>query len=207
MDKLIKNASFSLIVKRSRFLAELLPCGTQDKARQMIRAQKAKYLDATHVVHAFIVGAKGEVRGMSDDGEPGGTAASPMMAVLMGRQCTNVMLTVTRWFGGTLLGTGGLVKAYGDAARGVIAAADSNGAFTELVEMLPFSFSCDYSTYDKVRRALSPFCLSGKCSIKEQYDQDVSVTGEVRADEWESFAAALSDGTNGAIRLTASAKY
>jgi putative IMPACT (imprinted ancient) family translation regulator len=86
-----------------------------------VRRQKERYRDASHVVHAFIAGAAGEIRGMSDDGEPGGTAARPIMDILVGTHCTNILLTVTRYFGGTLLGTGGLVRAYGNAARTVLA--------------------------------------------------------------------------------------
>ena len=105
----------------------------------------AKYADATHVVHAFVIGPGAEVMGMSDDGEPGGTAGRPALDVLRGRGCTNTVLTITRWFGGTLLGTGGLVKAYGNGAKGVLAAADEAGLFEELVAKRAFTFTTDRS--------------------------------------------------------------
>lgn len=198
MDTLTKTASFTLVVKSSRFVSELLPCNSQAAARDTLRAQKARYKDATHVVHAFIVGEQGQVRGMSDDGEPGGTAARPVMDVLMGRKCTNVMLTVTRWFGGTLLGTGGLVKAYGDAAKGVIAAADGDGAFTELVKMTSISFDCDYAAYDKVRMLIA---RSRVRDLKEQYASRVSVSALLPDDDIERFGAALRDETSGRAAL------
>ena len=89
--------------------------------------------------------------GMSDDGEPSGTAGRPALDVLRGRGCTNTVLTVTRWFGGTLLGTGGLVKAYGNGAKGVIAAADAAGLFEELVAKKAFTFTTDYSLYKLIK--------------------------------------------------------
>ena len=120
MDILTKSIQFEEVIKGSRFLSELIPCDSQAAARELIKAQKAKYADATHVVHAFVIGPGAEVMGMSDDGEPSGTAGRPVLDVLKGRKCTNTVLTVTRWFGGTLLGTGGLVKAYSGGAKQVI---------------------------------------------------------------------------------------
>ena len=126
MDILKEYISTELIIKNSRFLNELFPCSEQSEARGIIKAQKQKYADATHVVHAFVLGLSGEVLGMSDDGEPSGTAGHPALDVLKGKNCTNLVLTITRWFGGTLLGTGGLVKAYGDCAKSVLQAATEN---------------------------------------------------------------------------------
>ena len=143
METLIKNVYSETIVKGSRFLSELLPCESQAEAREILKSQKTKYADATHVVHAFIVGKNAEVMGMSDDGEPGGTAGRPVLDVLKGSGCTNVILTVTRWFGGTLLGTGGLVKAYGNGAKDVIEKARAENAFEELVEKSTFKFKTD----------------------------------------------------------------
>ena len=101
-------------------------------ARDLVKAQKSKYADATHVVHAFVIGSGAEILGMSDDGEPSGTAGRPTLDVLKGRGCTNTLITITRWFGGTLLGTGGLVKAYSGGAKQVIQKADELGLFEEL---------------------------------------------------------------------------
>ena len=145
MDILEKHVTYEETIKGSRFLSELVPCSSQAQAREILKAQKAKYADATHVVHAFITGNGAEVKGMSDDGEPSGTAGRPALDVLSGRNCTNVILTITRWFGGTLLGTGGLVTASGNGAKGVIAAANEEGAFQPLVAKKNFTFSTDYS--------------------------------------------------------------
>lgn len=195
MDTLIKCASYEFTVKGSRFLSELIPC-RNGEARGILKAQKAKYSNATHVVHAFICGKAGEVRGLSDDGEPAGTAGRPVMDVLAGRHCTNAMLTVTRWFGGTLLGTGGLVKAYSDAAKGVIAAAEAEGAFIELAEMEHFHFTAGYAAYNALIPVLESFRLQ---DVKRQFGGMVEVSGNVRQDEAEAFLAAVRDASGGAV--------
>ena len=138
MDCLKAPCTFEEVIKGSRFLSELFPCESQSMARDLVKAQKSKYADATHVVHAFVIGSGAEVLGMSDDGEPSGTAGRPTLDVLKGRGCTNTLITITRWFGGTLLGTGGLVKAYSGGAKQVIQKADELGLFEELVEKKRF---------------------------------------------------------------------
>jgi uncharacterized YigZ family protein len=198
VDILVRPESASLVVKGSRFLAELLPCTCPDEARSLIKAQKTKYRTATHVVHAFILGKCAEVTGMSDDGEPSGTAGRPVLDVLSGRHCTNVLLTVTRWFGGTLLGTGGLVKAYGDSAKLVIAEADRHSAFEELAEKRSFFFSAGYTLYERIKRTIASYHTF---NVVEQFGEDVTVSGEIRADEYNSFALMLKDMSSGKIQI------
>lgn len=198
MDVLVKSETASFVVKGSRFLSELMPCASQSDARSLIKMQKTKYRDATHVVHAFVVGKGAEVTGMSDDGEPPGTAGRPVLDVLRGRMCTNVLVTVTRWFGGTLLGTGGLVKAYGDAARLVISEADSHGAFEEFTEKRAFSFCAEYTLYERLKRMMESYHTFG---VTEQFADGVTVSGELRADEYDSFALQLRDMSSGKIRI------
>ena len=186
------------LVKHSRFIAELLPCTSQSEARELLKSQKAKYADASHVVHAFVTGPSAEIRGMSDDGEPSGTAARPVLDVLCGRKCTNALLTVTRYFGGTLLGTGGLVKAYGDAAKAVIEKAERMGAFSELVEKTRFSFTASYAAYEKLRRLMKGYRLF---DIAERFESAVSVSGEIESGELQKFSDALRDASGGAVLL------
>ena len=200
MDILEKHVTYEETIKGSRFLSELIPCNSQAEAREILKSQKAKYADATHVVHAFITGKGAEVKGMSDDGEPSGTAGRPALDVLSGRGCTNVILTITRWFGGTLLGTGGLVKAYGNGAKGVIAAADQEGAFQPLVEKTAFSFSTDYSLLKPIKNIMESGSLHF-WNIKEDFGTEVTLAGEIQSDEYQNFAAKLKDLSNGKIRL------
>ena len=116
METLVEYASAELEIKKSRFLAEVFPVLSQAEARSLLKQQKEKYEDATHVVHGFVLGPAAEILGMSDDGEPAGTAGRPVLDVLKGRNCTNILLTVTRWFGGTLLGTAQAFLSHGQTA-------------------------------------------------------------------------------------------
>ena len=153
MKVLKQYASAEIEVKKSRFLAEAFPIKSQQEARELLKQKKIKYSDATHVVHAFSAGLGGEICGCSDDGEPAGTAGRPVLDVLKGSGCTNILLTVTRWFGGTLLGTGGLVRAYGDSAKEVLAVC----SMEEYISKVPFSVSTNYQLYEQVKKLLGRF--------------------------------------------------
>ena len=195
---LTKPVQFEEIIKGSRFLSELIPCESQAQARDILKAQKEKYADATHVVHAFIVGKNGEVMGMSDDGEPSGTAGRPTLDVLKGRNCTNLIITITRWFGGTLLGTGGLVKAYGNGAKQVLEAAAAQNAFEELIEKTDFIFSTDYSLYKLLKNNFVNFQLY---NISEDFGTEVTISGQIKADQYNDLAKLLLNLSNGKIKL------
>ena len=196
MEILKSYIKYEETIKGSRFLSELFPCDSQAAARELVKSQKAKYADATHVVHAFVIGPGAEVMGMSDDGEPGGTAGRPALDVLRGRACTNTVLTITRWFGGTLLGTGGLVKAYGNGAKGVLAAADAAGLFEELVAKKSFTFSTDYSLYQLIKNNMELFHISG---LAEDFGTEIKISGEIHENEYQVFISKLLDISNGKI--------
>ena len=118
------RAQVELTIHRSRFLGILEPVTDPEQARVRLREAKALYADASHVVHAFRTGSEGsETHGCSDDGEPSGTAGRPVLDVLKGAGGGNALLLVVRWFGGVKLGTGGLVKAYGETAKTLVSVA------------------------------------------------------------------------------------
>ena len=106
-----------IVEKKSRFIANVRPVQTEDEALAFIEEMKKKYWDARHNCSAYILGERQEQMRCSDDGEPSQTAGKPMMDVLAGAGLTNTAVVVTRYFGGTLLGTGGLVRAYSDAVQ------------------------------------------------------------------------------------------
>ncbi len=187
-----KYASSEEIIKGSRFLSELFIISSQTDVRDKIREQKKKYSDATHVCHAFVLGKNAEVMGMSDDGEPGGTAGRPMLDVLKGRGVTNILVTVTRWFGGTLLGTGGLVRAYSGGVKSVLDAAD----FEELIEKACFSLSCDYQQYKVVKKIISEQPVS---ELSEDFSEEVSLAGKIPEAEYDAFSALVFERTNGKV--------
>ncbi len=112
-----RDAQAEVEVKRSRFLCTVRRVEDEASARQLVDSLRKQHWDARHDCSAFVLGPSGSVQRSSDDGEPAGTAGAPMLEVLRGHQVSDVAVVVTRWFGGTLLGAGGLVRAYGDAVR------------------------------------------------------------------------------------------
>lgn len=206
----VKTSSTEEIIKGSRFLSETFLISSQDEVRKIIKSQKQKYSDATHVCHAFILGKSGEIMGMSDDGEPGGTAGRPILDVLKGNHCTNILITVTRWFGGTLLGTGGLVHAYSDGAKNVLDAT----SFEELVEKSDFKLECDYQQYQVVKKLLrgnnemiEPTEITGSkkftiYDLKEDFGEKIFISGKIAQTDAENFKSKIFDTTNGKIAVS-----
>lgn len=114
---IIEEGEGEIIEKKSRFIATVKKVETEEEAVAFIDAMKKKYWDARHNCSAFVLGNRGEITRCSDDGEPSGTAGRPMLEVLVGAKVRNVAVVVTRYFGGVLLGTGGLVRAYTQAVK------------------------------------------------------------------------------------------
>lgn len=112
-----KEAEAEIIEKKSKFIATVRPVKTEEEAQSFIEEMRKKYWDATHNVFAYQIGERNQIQRFSDDGEPSGTAGLPVLDVLKGEDVKDVAIVVTRYFGGTLLGTGGLVRAYGKAAK------------------------------------------------------------------------------------------
>ncbi len=114
---LLEGGEGEIIEKKSRFIATVAKCETEEEAVRFIESMKKRYWDARHNCSAFVIGDRGELTRCSDDGEPSGTAGRPMLEVLLGEGVRNVAVVVTRYFGGVLLGTGGLVRAYTQAVK------------------------------------------------------------------------------------------
>ena len=112
-----RSGTAEIEVKRSRFLAHVVPVDSEDAARAVVDAARKEHWDARHHCSAFVLGPDASVQRSNDDGEPSGTAGAPMLEVLRGRELSDTVAVVTRWFGGTLLGAGGLVRAYSEAVR------------------------------------------------------------------------------------------
>ena len=120
---ILTQAEAEIVEKKSRFIATVRPVKTEEEAKAFIEEMKKKYWNATHNVFAYQIGERNELQRFSDDGEPQGTAGMPVLSVLKGEDIKDTAIVVTRYFGGTLLGTGGLVRAYGHSAKeGLLAA-------------------------------------------------------------------------------------
>ena len=138
-----KFASDEFIINKSRFIGYAAPCETEAEALAFLQSIRTKHKDATHNCYAYIIGQNAGIMRYSDDGEPGGTAGKPIMDVLTGRGLTNVLCVVTRYFGGILLGAGGLVRAYSKSAADAVTKAG-------VVSYLPgtiLDIPMDYSRY------------------------------------------------------------
>ena len=136
-----------IVEKKSRFIATVRPVSSEEEAVAFINEMKKKYWDARHNCSAFVIGDRQEISRCSDDGEPAQTAGRPMLDVLLKEEIHNVCVVVTRYFGGTLLGTGGLVRAYGHSAKeGLLAA-----GIAELVLYRKYSVLAAYPDSGKVQ--------------------------------------------------------
>ena len=177
--------------KRSRFIGQLWPAETEEEALAHIAAVKKEHYDARHNCFAYIIRDSGTVR-YGDDGEPQGTAGQPMLAVLQGAGLENVCCTVTRYFGGVLLGTGGLVRAYTAAAK----AAVENAGILRMAKWQSVTLRCPYKLFDRVKRLLEE---QEAVTEAVDYGAEITVSALVREDRKESFAAALTELSAGSI--------
>lgn len=135
------------IDRKSRFIGHVMPVGSESEAIALIDQVRRKYWDARHNCYGFIVGDNGEIARFSDDGEPGGTAGRPILDVLNGLRLRNVLVVVTRYFGGTLLGTGGLVRAYTQATREAL----DNANIRHLIKAVRIKIVTDYNLAGKLK--------------------------------------------------------
>ena len=141
-----KEATAEQIIEKSRFITYVKPVSTKEEADEFIAAIKKKHKDATHNVPAMVLGEKFQVQWASDDGEPQGTSGAPIVQMLVQEGITNVVIVVTRYFGGIKLGTGGLVRAYtGSAKLGLEAA-----GIYEVTEKKVLTYRLDYGIFNKL---------------------------------------------------------
>ena len=150
-DRIIYSGGEGLLEeKRSRFLAAVRPVADPDEAMAFVAARRKEMWDARHHCFAYVIGDHGEITRCSDDGEPSGTAGRPILDVLTGEGLTNVLAVVTRYFGGVLLGTGGLVRAYSGAVREAL----SDCIILDRTPGIQMSVCTDYSGYGRIRYQL-----------------------------------------------------
>lgn len=183
-----------LVEKKSRFIATVSPVESEEEAFAFIEKIKKKYWDARHNCFAFVIGEHQELMRFSDDGEPQGTAGKPMLDVLLGEELYNTAVVVTRYFGGTLLGTGGLVRAYSGAVQEGL----KHSVITEKCRGIRLAIGTDYNGIGKIQYLL------GQRSIRilsSEYTDRVALEVLVPLDEKEELLAALTEGTNGRALL------
>lgn len=183
---ILQEAQAEIIEKKSRFIATVHPVKTEEEAKTFIDSMKKKYWDATHNVFAYQIGEKNELQRFSDDGEPQGTAGMPVLNVLKGEDIKDTAIVVTRYFGGTLLGTGGLVRAYGKAAKeGLLAA-----GITELVLYHRYVVTVAYTDLGKMQYEI---LQDGHVLYDTQYTDKVQLIVLVESDQSDAFEKKLLD--------------
>lgn len=180
-------------VVNSRFIASLSPANSVEEARAYLMEIKKRFPDATHHVPAFIIGhGQSIISHCTDDGEPQGTAGRPALAVLQGSGLGNVVVVVTRYFGGTKLGTGGLVKAYGEAVKAVLELVKP----AALVPTTTLMFSLPYPLYELGLRLIE---ASRGIVLEDEFGVDVTLTVQFEDAELEAFKLQLSNLSKGQV--------
>ena len=190
MKIVYKGGEGELIEKKSRFIATVVPAESEQEALDFIAAMKKKYWNATHNCFAYVIGENYEIQRCSDDGEPQGTAGRPMLDVLLGEEIHNAAVVVTRYFGGTLLGTGGLVRAYSrsvqEGLRGSVVIEKKDGVLLQI--------RTDYNGIGKIQYLLGQ---RGLTVTNSEYTDIVTVETLVPGEQIEELREAVTEGTNG----------
>lgn len=186
-----KSASDSLIEKRSEFIGYACPVTTEDEAIEFVNSIKAKHADARHNVYAYRL-REGNITRFSDGGEPHGTAGVPVLDVLRKEELIDAAVVVTRYFGGILLGAGGLVRAYSAAAKlGV----DAAGKIF-LKPFTVFEMRLNYSVYQKLLKIVADFRVK---TVDSDFGEEVYIKGAIPEERFDSFSETLRESTNATV--------
>ena len=194
MKRLISKAQAEISVKKSRFISIAYPVNTLEEVKEKVVLTRKLYSDATHVVHAAVVGKSGTLFSSSDDREPKNTAGRPALEVLRGSGITNICVCIIRYFGGTLLGTGGLVKAYGESVKEVLKIVETE----ENIDYIHFTLSLDYDLYTPIRNLMEK---QGAKNISEEFTTAILITCDIPLINRISFEKEVMDWGQGRIRI------
>ncbi len=191
---LYEEATAEIIEKKSRFIAFLKPVTSEEEAAQFIDSIKKKNWNASHNCSAAVVGRNNEYSRCSDDGEPSGTAGKPMLEVLLGEGIHNIAVVVTRYFGGTLLGTGGLIRAYQRCVKEGLAVAHIMEKYAGYL----ITVHTDYNGIGKIQYIIGQTDI---LTINTEYAQTVTVQVAVQAETAETFIKKVTEATNGQAEI------
>lgn len=189
---LLEGGEGEIIEKKSRFIATVRRVEKEEEAIAFIEEMKKKYWDARHNCSAFVIGSRGELTRCSDDGEPSGTAGRPMLEVLLGEGIRNIAVVVTRYFGGVLLGTGGLVRAYTQAVKEGL----DNCVVGTMVHGYNVLLNTDYNGVGKVLYLLGQYGLE---PMDSDYGVDVTLQIQIDRTQAERLKKELVEATSGKI--------
>ena len=185
-------AESEFVEKRSRFITHLWPVETEEEAQTHIREMKSKYYDARHNCWCYLIGRN--VMRYSDDGEPQGTAGQPMLKVFERENVTNVCCVVTRYFGGILLGAGGLTRAYSKGAKDALTVAGAATMGLWSCVMIP----CSYAAFERVKLEVA---AHGGVIDETEYGADITLCVSIMASEVDALQTRLTELSAGTIKL------
>ena len=172
MKRLLEIATAEIEIKKSRFISIAYPVESLEEVKEKVIYTRSLHPNATHVVHSAVVGKSGTLFSSSDDREPKNTAGRPSLEVLKGSGITNICVCTVRYFGGTLLGTGGLVKAYGDSTKEVLKIVKTE----ELIERESFAAVMQYDHYTLAKRLLD---VTTATDITEDFGVGITIKGKI----------------------------
>jgi len=191
---LYEGGEGEIVEKKSRFIATVQRAESEEEAVSFINAMKKKYWDATHNCSAFVIGEGQTLQRCSDDGEPSGTAGRPMLDVLLGEKICNLVVVVTRYFGGTLLGTGGLVRAYSKAVQEGL----RHCKIIEKKQGYLLEIKTDYTGIGKIQYILGQ---RGIAITNSEYTDTVTVEALVPLEEKKDLTEEITEVTNGRAKF------
>ena len=189
-----KGGQGEITEKKSRFIATVRPVESEDEAVSFINETKKKYWDARHNCSAFVIGKRQELTRCSDDGEPAGTAGRPMLDVLLKENIHNAAVVVTRYFGGVLLGTGGLVRAYQQATKAGLSA-------SEIIEKKDGAVLFIRTDYTGIGRLQYLFAQEKITVMDTAYEADVLVKAVIPENDKKRIEKTIIEQTNGTAKL------
>lgn len=191
---LLEGGEGEYVEKKSRFIATIRKCESEEEAASFIEEMKKKYWDARHNCSAFVLGSRGELTRCSDDGEPSGTAGRPMLEVLTGEEIRNIAVVVTRYFGGVLLGTGGLVRAYTRAVK--------EGLKNCTIGRMRFGHEIRITTdYNGIGKILFLLGNAGIEPTESEYTDKVTLRLTIAAEQVEKLQKDMVEATGGRVEF------
>lgn len=188
-----KPVKVEYIEKKSKFIAQAFPVVSIDEVEQYLNYVRKEFSDASHHCYAFVIGIDKSIFRFSDDGEPSGTAGKPIFQMIMNFDLTDVLVVVTRYFGGIKLGASGLVRAYATATKLVL----ENAEIIEVPQETILYIEIDYSNYARIKN----YIYSELKSINETFSDKVEVTGKIPTHLKESFINKLKNLLSGEVMI------
>ena len=195
MKRLLETATTEIEIKKSRFISIAYPVESLEEVKEKVILTRSLHPNATHVVQSAVVGKSGTLFSSSDDREPKNTAGRPSLEVLKGSGITNICVCTVRYFGGTLLGTGGLVKAYGDSTKEVLKIVKTE----ELIERESFTAVMQYDHYTLAKRLLDETTAT---DITEDFGVGITIIGKIPLSMHDNLQKGFQNIGQGRIQLT-----